>query len=582
MAVAPGVRRSELGEALRACRTAFIGVGVMSCMINLLYLTGSLFMLEVYDRVLPSRSVPTLVGLIILAGGLYVAQGILDLIRGRILGRVGTSLDEALNARVFDIVVRLPLTVGGRNEGLQPLRDLDNVRGFLGSMGPGAFFDLPWLPFYLAICFAFHVLIGLTALIGAIILVTLTVMTEFLSRAPARQAIGLAARRNDRAAASRRNAEVLVAMGMSGRLTRRWSEANQNYLDGNQHASDVSSGLGAAAKVMRMMLQSAVLAVGAYLVIHQEATAGIIIAGSILSARALAPVDLAIAHWKSFMAARQSWHRLNRLLESMPARATPTLLQNPSGRLSVEALSMMAPGDQRVIVQDVTFALSAGHGLGVIGPSGSGKSSLVRALVGVWQPVRGKVRIDGAALDQWSSDVLGSHIGYLPQDVELFAGSVAQNICRFDAGATSDSIISAAKEAGVHEMIIKMREGYDTQVGEQGAALSAGQAQRVALARALYGNPFLIVLDEPNSNLDTEGDEALTRAIRGARERGAIVVVVAHRPVGIEAVDQLLVLRDGRMQAFGPKETVLAQVLQPRVAAPSPIKIVSDGGVAKS
>jgi ATP-binding cassette subfamily C protein len=371
-------------------------------------------------------------------------------------------------------------------------------------------------------------------------------------------------------------------MGMSERLTRRWSEANQNYLDGNQHASDVSGGLGAAAKVMRMMLQSAVLAVGAYLVIHQEATAGIIIAGSILSARALAPVDLTIAHWKSFMAARQSWHRLNRLLESMPVRPTPTLLQNPSSRLSVEGLGMVAPGDQRVIVQDVTFALSAGNGLGVIGPSGSGKSSLVRALVGVWQPARGKVRIDGAALDQWSSDVLGRHVGYLPQDVELFAGSVAQNICRFDPGATSDSIISAAKEAGVHEMIIKMREGYDTQVGEQGAALSAGQAQRVALARALYGNPFLIVLDEPNSNLDTEGDEALTRAIRGARERGAIVVVVAHRPVGIEAVDQLLVLRDGRMQAFGPKETVLAQVLQPRVAAPSPIKIVSDGGVAKS
>ena len=581
MAAAPGVRRSELGEALRACRSAFIGVGVMSCMINLLYLTGSLFMLEVYDRVLPSRSVPTLVGLIVLAGGLYMAQGVLDLIRGRILGRVGTSLDETLNARVFDIVVRLPLTVGGRNEGLQPLRDLDNVRSFLGGMGPGAFFDLPWLPFYLAICFAFHVLIGVTALVGAVILVTLTVMTEFLSRAPARQALGLAARRNDLAAASRRNAEVLVAMGMSGRLTKRWAEANQNYLDGNQRASDVSGGLGAVAKVMRMTLQSAVLAVGAYLVIHQEATAGIIIAGSILSARALAPVDLAIAHWKSFIAARQSWHRLTRLLESMPVRATPTLLQTPSSRLSIEAVGIVPPGDQRLIVQDVTFALTAGNGLGIIGPSGSGKSSLVRALVGVWQPVRGKVRIDGAALDQWSSDVLGRYIGYLPQDVELFSGSVAQNICRFDSEATSDSIISAAKEAGVHEMIIKMREGYDTQVGEQGTALSAGQAQRVALARALYGNPFLIVLDEPNSNLDTEGDEALTRAIRGARERGAIVVVVAHRPIGIEAVDQLLVLKDGRVQAFGPKETVLAQVLQPRVAAPSPIKIVSEGGVSK-
>jgi PrtD family type I secretion system ABC transporter len=375
---------------------------------------------------------------------------------------------------------------------------------------------------------------------------------------------------------------VLVAMGMTGRLTRRWSEANENYLEGNQRASDVAGGLGAVAKVMRMTLQSAVLAVGAYLVIHQEATAGIIIAGSILSARALAPVDLAIAHWKGFVAARQSWHRLNRLLESVPAQANQTLLQNPSSRLSVEGVSIVPPGgDQKIIVQDVTFALAAGNGLGVIGPSGSGKSSLVRVLVGVWQPLRGKVRLDGAALDQWSSDVLGRHVGYLPQDVELFAGSVAQNICRFDPEAKSDAIIGAAKEAGVHEMIIKMRDGYDTQIGEQGTALSAGQAQRVALARALYGDPFLIVLDEPNSNLDTEGDEALTRAVRAARERGAIVVVVAHRPIGIEAVDQLLVLKDGRMQAFGPKEQVLGQVLQ-RVAPPSPIKIVSDAGVAKS
>src|SRR5258708_664498 len=468
MAAAPGVRRSELGDALRACRSAFIGVGVMGCMINLVYLTGSMFMVEIYDRVLPSRSIPTLVGLVILAGGLYIAQGALDLIRGRILVRIGTSLDETLNARVFETVVRLPLMVGGRNEGLQPLRDLDNVRSFLSSMGPGAFFDLPWLPFYLAICFAFHVMIGLTALVSAIILVTLTIVTEFMSRVPAREAMGLAARRNDLAATSRRNAEVLVAMGMSGRLTKRWSEANEKYLAGNQRASDVSGGLGAIAKVMRMTLQSAVLAVGAYLVIHQEATAGIIIAGSILSARALPPVD------------------------------------------------------QKVIVQDVTFALEAGSGLGVIGPSGSGKSSLVRALVGVWQPLRGKVRLDGAALDQWSSDVLGRHIGYLPQDVELFAGSVAQNICRFDPEASAETIIAAAKEAGVHEMIIKMRDGYDTQIGEQGTALSAGQAQRVALARALYGNPFLIVLDEPNSNLDTEVHDPLTRAARAARERRAI------------------------------------------------------------
>jgi ATP-binding cassette, subfamily C, bacterial PrsD len=581
MAVAP-LRRSELGDALRACRSAFLGVGVMSCIINLLYLTGSMFMLEVYDRVLPSRSVPTLIGLIILAGGLYIAQGILDLIRGRILGRIGTALDEALNARVFETVVKLPLLIGNRNEGLQPLRDLDNVRSFLGGAGPSAFFDLPWLPLYLAICFAFHVLIGITATVGAVILVTLTLITEYLSRRPAKEAMTLAARRNDLAAASRRNAEVLIAMGMAGRLGARWSEANEKYLAGHQRASDVIGGLGAMAKVLRMTLQSAVLATGAYLVIHQEATAGIIIAGSILSARALAPVDLAIAHWKSFVAARQSWHRLNKLLEQMPQLPPPTLLQSPTARLSAEAISIAAPGDQKVIVTDVTFELGAGNGLGVIGPSGSGKSSLVRALVGVWQPFRGKVRLDGAALDQWSSDVLGRYIGYLPQDVELFAGTVAQNISRFDADAPSDKIIAAAKEAGVHDMIVKMRDGYNTQVGELGTALSAGQAQRVALARALYGDPFLIVLDEPNSNLDSEGDEALTRAVRAARERGAIVVVVAHRPVGIEGVDQILVLKDGRMQAFGPKETVLAQVLQPRVASPTPIKIVSDAGAGKS
>jgi ATP-binding cassette subfamily C protein len=581
MAAVPGVRSSELGEALRACRNAFIGVGIMSCMINLLYLTGSIFMLEIYDRVLPSRSVPTLVGLIILAGGLYIAQGILDLIRGRILVRIGTSLDEALSGRVFETVVRLPLIAGGRSEGLQPLRDLDNIRSFLSSLGPSAFFDLPWLPFYLAICFAFHVLIGATALAGAIILVILTILTEFMTRKPAREAMGLAARRNDLAAASRRNAEVLVAMGMSGRLTKRWSVTNENYLTGNQRTSDVAGGLGAIAKVMRMTLQSAVLGVGAYLVIHQEATAGVIIAGSILSARALAPVDLAIAHWKGFVAARQSWTRLNRLLGSLPAQGMPTRLQAPSRRLSVESVSIVPPGDQKVIVQDVSFALEAGNGLGIIGPSGSGKSSLVRALVGVWQPVRGKVRLDAAALDQWSSEVLGRHLGYLPQDVELFAGTVAQNICRFDPDAISENIIAAAKEAGVHGMIVKMSEGYDTQVGEHGVSLSAGQAQRVALARALYGDPFLIVLDEPNSNLDTEGDEALTRAVRAARERGAIVVVVAHRPIGIEAVDMLLVLKDGRMQAFGPKEQVLGQVLQ-RVAPPSPIKIVSEAGVAKS
>jgi PrtD family type I secretion system ABC transporter len=571
--------RTELGDALRACRGAFLGVGLMSCMINILYLTGSFFMLEVYDRVLPSRSVPTLVGLIVLAGGLYVAQGILDLLRGRILVRIGSSLDEALSPRVFQTVVRLPLLAGGHNEGLQPLRDLDNVRSFLSGMGPSALFDLPWLPLYLAICFAFHPMIGVTALVGAILLVGLTILTEIMTREPAREANGLAARRSGIASASRRNAEVVVAMGMAGRLTQRWREANETYLAGNQRTSDVAGGLGAIAKVMRMILQSAVLGVGAYLVINQEATAGIIIAGSILSARALAPVDLAIAHWKGFVTARQSWQRLNGLLYALPEQAALTQLQNPSQKLTIEGVSIAPPGEQKITVSDITFALAAGNGLGIIGPSGSGKSSLLRALVGVWKPVRGHVRLDAAALDQWAPDDLGRHIGYLPQDVELFAGSIADNICRFDPDAKDDDIITAARQAGVHDLIVGMREGYDTQVGDHGGVLSAGQAQRIALARALYGDPFLIVLDEPNSNLDTEGDEALTKAVRAARTRGAIVIVVAHRPIGIEGVDMLLVLKDGRMQAFGPKETVLGQVLQ-RPAA-QPIKIVADGGVAK-
>ena len=574
--------RSELGTALRACRSAFVGVGVMSLVINILYLTGSFFMLEIYDRVLPSRSIPTLVGLIVLAGGLYVVQGILDLIRGRILIRIGSTLDEMLSRRVYDIVVRMPLVIGNRSEGLQPLRDLDNVRSFLSGMGPGALYDLPWLPLYLAICFAFHPLIGITALVGAIILIALTLLTEYLTHEPMKRSTGLAMRRQDLALASRRNAEVLTAMGMAGRVGKRWDESNRDYLASNQRASDVAGGLGAIAKVMRMMLQSAVLGVGAYLVINQQATAGIIIAGSILSARALAPVDLAIAHWKGFVAARQSWHRLNRLLGMLPEQATPTLLEAPKTRLTVETLTISPPGEQKVVAQDITFVIEAGQGVGIIGPSGSGKSSLVRALVGVWQPLRGKVRLDGAALDQWSPEILGRHVGYLPQDVELFAGTIAQDISRFEDNASPEHIIAAAREARVHDLIIGMKDGYDTQIGDQGNVLSAGQAQRIALARALYGNPFLVVLDEPNSNLDNEGDLALNKAILGVRARGGVVVVVAHRPIGIESVDLVLVMKDGRVQAFGPKDAVLGQVLQ-RPATPGPaIKIVSDKGGAQS
>jgi len=573
--------RSELAAALASCRGAFIGTALISGMSNILTLAGAMFMLEIYDRVLPSRSLPTLVGLVVLVAGLFTALGILDAIRGRILARIGGALDETLSGRVYDTLVRLPLLTGNRGDGLQPLRDLDAIRSYLSSLGPVALFDLPWIPLYLAICFAFHPLIGFTALGGAIILIGLTVLTEMLLRAPTKTATEAAVSRNGLAETSRRNAEALTAMGMVGRIAERWSEANRQYMSSQRRASDVGGGLGAIAKVLRMMLQSGVLAVGAYLVIHGEATAGIIIAGSILSARALAPVDLAIAHWKGFVAARQSWHRLTRLLSALPAPVARMQLEAPAHSLSVENVSVVPPGAQRAVVQDVGFKLEAGQGLGIIGPSGSGKSSLVRLLVGVWHPARGGVRLDGATLDQWSPDALGRHVGYLPQDVELLSGTVAQNIARFEAKPDSKAVIAAAKEVGVHDLIVTLPQGYDTPVGEQGTALSAGQAQRVALARAVYRNPFLVVLDEPNSNLDSEGDEALTHAILGVRERKGIVIVVTHRPSAIAGVDQVLVMSKGRMQTFGPKDEILPKVLQ-RPAAPAPrsLKVVPESGSA--
>ena len=572
--------RSELAQALAACRGAFYGTAVISGMSNILMLTGAMFMLEIYDRVLPSRSMPTLVGLLVLAATLFTAVGVLDAIRGRILVRIGGSLDEALSGRVYDTLMRLPLRAGARGDGTQPLRDLDAVRSYLSGLGPVALFDLPWIPLYLAICFAFHPLIGLTALAGAIILIALTLLTEILMRAPTRAATEAAVVRSGLAEASRRNAEAVVAMGMAGRIAARWNEANRQYMRSQQEASDLGGGLSATSKVLRMMLQSGVLAVGAYLVINQEASAGIIIAGSILSARALAPVDLAIANWKGFVAARQSWHRLNRLLLASPAQSAPMQLQAPAHRLTVESASGAPPGVAKIVVQDVAFELEAGQGLGVIGPSGSGKSSLVRLLVGVWQPVRGNIRLDGAALDQWSQDALGRHIGYLPQDVELLAGTVAENISRFEPEADTAAVIAAAKIVGVHDLIVRLPSGYDTPIGEQGSALSAGQAQRVALARAFYRDPFLVVLDEPNSNLDSEGEEALTRAILSVRERKGIVVVVAHRPSAIAGVDRLLMMNMGRVQAVGPKDEVLSKVLQRPLAMPRPLKVVPESGSA--
>jgi PrtD family type I secretion system ABC transporter len=573
-----GGSRSELKKALASCRHAFIGVGLFSGLINLLYLTGPLFMLEIYDRVIPSRSIPTLIGLIVLAAVLFAFMGVLDLIRGRMFNRIAGALDQRLGQRVFSTLVVLPLKTRSTGEGLQPLRDLDQVRSFLSSGGPLALFDLPWMPIYVAVCFLFHFMIGVAALLGAALLISVTLATEVLTRRPSREAVRFAMARNALAEAGRHNSEVLQAMGMGPRITETWAKANADYMASQQRASDVASGFGALSKILRLMLQSGVLGLGAYLVLHQEATAGIIIASSILVARALAPVELAVANWRGFVGARQSWRRLNELLVAFPASEPPLPLPKPKASLSVEGISLAPPGVQKTVVHDMSFRLVSGQALGIIGPSASGKSSLARAIVGAWRPFRGKVRLDGAALEQWSSEMLGRHIGYLPQDVELFDGTVAQNISRFEDDADPAMIISAAEAAGVHELILRLPDGYETQIGEGGAALSGGQRQLVALARALYGEPFLVVLDEPNSNLDAEGEKALTAAIRGVRARRGIVIIIAHRPSAIIAIDQVLVMADGRKQMLGPKDEVLARINQPAIAPATPLKVVSDGG----
>ncbi len=577
---------SQLRQALSACKSAFFGIGILSGILNILALTGSLFMLEIYDRVLPSRSIPTLIGLIVLVLILYIFFGFLDLIRGRVLIRVGSALDEALSEGMFRIIALLPLKVRLQGDGLQPLRDLDQIRSFLSGLGPAAMFDLPWIPLYLAICFAFHFWIGMTAFIGALLLVVITLVANAAIARPGKASANLASDRISLALSARRNAEVIHALGMTARMTNRWGTTNTDYRDNLRRGADLGVDYAAISKVVRMMLQSLVLGVGAFLVIRQEATAGIIIASSILTSRALAPVELAIAHWRGFLAARQSWARLETLFSRLPASNTkPLPLPRPTASLSVEAVSAVPPGGQNAVVQNVNFTLAAGQGLGVIGRSASGKSSLARMLVGVWAPARGQIRLDGAALDHWDPLALGAFIGYLPQDVELFAGTVAQNICRFATELDAKAIIAAAKAAGIHEMILGLPSAYETQVGENGSALSAGQQQRIALARALYKDPFLLVLDEPNSNLDSDGDRALTSAILAVRARGGIVIVVAHRSSALAGVDLILVMADGLAQAFGPKEEIFAKVLvqspageaapRPAVASVTPLRDVS-------
>ncbi len=552
-------------RAARRSRVLYIAIGLFTAVINLLALSGSMYMLQVYDRVIPSRSIPTLVGLSILMIGLYVISGVLDLIRVRLLSRVAARFDQDLREPVYQAILLLPLKQRAGADALQPMRDLDTIRAYLSSLGPTAIFDIPSIPLYLAIIFILHPLLGILATAGAIVLVALNFLAEMRTRKPGLDAAASSGARHRFAETSRRNAESIRALGMSERMAKAWTKVTTKHLDDHLAASDVAGSLSSVAKVFRMVLQSALLGLGAYVVVKGEATGGVMIAASIMASRALAPIETAIAYSKGLQASRQARERLKKLLTAMPNEQSAMALPAPVASLAVQGIWIGAPGDPKPILQGVSFELPAGAAVGVIGPSASGKSTLARALVGLWAPMpqRGSIRLDGAALDQWAPDDLGRHIGYLPQDIELFEGTIAENIARFDPDATSDAILKAAKIAGVHELVLQLPAGYGTRIGEGGATLSAGQRQRIALARALYGDPFLVVLDEPNSNLDSPGEAALAAAILTVRKRKGIVVVIAHRVSVLAGVNFALAMANGQVRAFGPRDEVLKKVTAP-------------------
>lgn len=547
---------SPLHAIRRQIRSAMIGVTAASALLNVLLLAGSIYMMLVYDLVIPGRSEATLVGLLLLVIAAYGFQAVLEVIRGRVLIHMAGAVDSALEDRVHDAVVaaarRLPNV-----DATQPVRDLDQIRGFLSGAGPTAFVDLPWVLFFVAILFLLHPWIGITVLIGAALLVLLTLITDMITRPAMERMLGLARRRQEVVDTSRRHAEALYAMGMDHRLRDMWRASNRDYLAAHVEMSGSGSTLGSIGKVFRMFLQSVVLSVGAVLVIENEASAGVIFASSILSSRALAPIEQVIGNWRGFVSARKSWERLKDGFAHFEQAAPVQPLALPKAALSIESLSLAAPGEQTILVRNISFLAFAGEAIAVMGPSGSGKSTLVRGIAGILPAAAGSVRLDGAELDQWPRDRLGRSIGYLPQNVELLQGTVAENIARFDPEATSDAIIHAAKQAGVHELIQHLPDGYNTDVGADGRFFSAGQRQRIALARALYGDPFLIILDEPNSNLDDVGEQALIEAICAAKARGAIIVAVAHRPAILQAIDNILLLKDGTARAYERKERVL-------------------------
>jgi len=550
--------KNEIEQVLLSFRQTFYTVGVFSAIINLLMLVPSLYMLQVYDRVLSARNEITLLMLTLMMMGGYLLMSVLELVRSFVLVRVGARFDMSLNKRVYSAAFEQNLKAAGGNAG-QSLADLTNLRQFLTGNALFAFFDAPWFPIYLIVIFIFEPSLGLFALAGTVLQVILAIVNEKVTHKPLSEANTMAITANTLATNNLRNAEVIESMGMLPNLQSRWFKLHSRFLNLQATASETAGRINAVTKFVQLTLQSAVLGFGALLVLENKITAGMMIAASILVGRALAPVQQVIGVWKSWASTRSAYERLTTLLEKNPARPAGMELPPPRGTLSVENVTAGPPNVQVPVLRGVNFSINPGDVLGVIGPSGCGKSTLARLMVGVWPAVMGKVRLDGADIYQWNKGELGPHLGYLPQDVELFGGTIADNIARFGE-VDAEKVVDAAKRAGVHDMILHFPKGYDTILGDGGAGLSGGQKQRLGLARAMYGNPALLVLDEPNSNLDEAGEVALIQAVQAMREAGKTVVLITHRTNAIAATTKLLLLRDGMVTAFGPTNQVLAAI----------------------
>jgi ATP-binding cassette subfamily C exporter for protease/lipase len=554
----------EIGLALSGFRSSFRSIGLFSAVINMLMVVPSLYMLQVYDRVLTSRNETTLLMLTLMVLGAYLLTHGLEFVRSFVLIRVGAQLDMKLNKRVYTASFEQNLRRAGGSAG-QALHDLTTIRQFVTGNGLFAFFDAPWFPIYLVLIFLFDWTLGVFAVCGVLVLVALAWANEVVSRKPLGEANSMAVAAGTLATNNLRNAEVIEAMGMLPQLMARWFRLHGRFLQLQAEASEKTAIVMASSKFVRTAQQSLILGLGALLVLEDRITPGMMLVGSVLMGRAMAPVDQLIGVWKSWSSTRSAYQRLSELLAANPPRPQGMTLPRPAGHLSLEGVSACPPGSSVASVRHLTFDLPAGEVLGIIGPSGSGKSTLARLLVGVWSAAAGKVRLDGADVYQWNKAELGPFVGYLPQDVELFAGTVSENIARF-GDVDASRVIDAARQAGVHEMILLLPKGYDTPLGDGGAGLSGGQKQRLGLARALYGDPSLIVLDEPNSNLDDAGEQALVQAIHALREQGKTLVIVSHRTSAIGATTRLLVLRDGALQAFGPTRVVLAGLARARRA----------------